>query len=72
MLNYKNENWWVYNLGLKICSVIGIIAIIICIMNKGTLDYRSTFLLMNVQHIMLMMILVLNGTKEVFAKNSKE
>jgi len=72
VLDYKNKNWWAYDLGVKICSVIAIITVIIHIMNRKTLGRASTFILGNIQQIMLMIIFGLMGTQKVFAKNSKE
>lgn len=72
MLDYKNKNWWAYDLGVKICLVIAIITVIIRIMNRKTLDGSSAFILENIQHIMLMIIFGLMGTEKVFVKNSKE
>ena len=73
MLDYKNENWWVYDLGLKICVVILIIVAVMLAISRKNLDNALiTFILTKIQEIMLMIIFGLNGTEKVFAKNSKE
>ncbi len=72
MLNYKNENWWVYNWGVIICGVSGFIVGIIYHMNKKSLDSSSICILMNIQQIMIIILLGLIGSTEVFAKNSRK
>ncbi|CAH2214961.1 hypothetical protein [Tepidibacter aestuarii] len=71
MLDYKNENWWVYKLGRKICMAIVFICGIIYFLNIKNLDIESVFILTNIQHIMLMIMFALKGSRELFAKNSK-
>ncbi|MEJ8553454.1 hypothetical protein [Tepidibacter sp. Z1-5] len=71
MLDYKNENWWVYNLGATICLVGAIIVAVIYFLNKKSLDNESIFTLMNIQQIMLIVGFGLYGSSEIFAKNSR-
>jgi len=71
MLDYKNENWWVYKLGITICSVGVIIVSIIFFLNRKNLDSVSICTLMNIQQIMLIIVFALHGSREVFAKNEK-
>lgn len=71
MLNYKNENWWIYKLGIKICSVGVIIVAIIQILNRKSLNIESICTLMNIQQIMLIIVFGLHGTKEVFSKSER-
>lgn len=71
MLDYKNENWLVYKLGIIIFSVGVIICAIIQILNRKSLDYESIFILINIQQIMLIIVFALHGSREVLAKNSR-
>lgn len=71
MLDYKNENWLGYRLGIIIFSVIGIIIPIIHIMNRKNLDSTSVFTLVNIEQIILIIVFTLHGSREVLAKNSR-
>jgi len=71
MLDYKNENWWVYNVVITVCSVGVIIVAIIYNINKESLDSSSICILMNIQQIMLIISFGLLGSREVFTKKEK-
>ncbi|WFD10668.1 hypothetical protein [Tepidibacter hydrothermalis] len=71
MLDYKNENWWVYNLGIIVCGVGLIIVGIIRFLNRKNLGSESVFILMNIPDIMSIIGFGLLGTREVFAKNER-
>ncbi|WP_099188221.1 hypothetical protein [Tepidibacter mesophilus] len=60
-----------YKLGRKICVAIGIIVTVIYFLNIKNLDIESVFILINTQHIMLMIIFALDESKEIFVKNSR-
>lgn len=72
MLDYKNENWKVYDLGEMTCSIIFIISIILQFINIKILDSITLKLqLINIEKIMVIIGFGLFGTKEVFAKKKK-
>ncbi len=71
MVDLKNRNCKVYDLGKKLCLILGFIVAITYFVNRNTGNSEFVFMLNNTQQVIFIIFSALIGTETVFAKKDK-